>query len=112
MDTPVTRRQRATYSLQVGRNFGILTVIAANLLAQALNATLVGTKREFRLAYGISFAVLSAIMQTITLVYAFQSESRNRHDSFGVRPLAVAVSLLLYVAVALFLGFIYGLELQ
>ena len=111
-DGTVTRRQVESYSLHVGRNFGILTVVALGLQSQGLTATLVGTHHTFRVAFGVSFAALAAVVQLTALIYVFQMEKRNRRDGNGAPLLALVVSAAIFVAVALFVGLTYGLEVK
>lgn len=114
MNTEV-RRRIESFSLHVGRNFGILSVVALAVSTQAQTLASRADRSGFAVSYGVVGTVLAAILQIVSLVYVFDREALNRPASepwySGSRWLAALVSVVALSWHVLFVGLYYGIEL-
>lgn len=115
-----SERQIEDFSLDVLRNFSIMSLVGLAVSTQAQTLTSSGDKRGFQIAYGVLGTVIASIVQVIALLYVIGRESYNRRattkrtgtDAGGATVPAMFISAALWFWYGCFLVFFYSLQLD
>ena len=112
----------ADYSLDVLRNFGILSTVSLAVATQAQVLSRAGDNQSFRTGYAISGTVVATAIQLLALVYVYMQEGFNRRESRrfphsydatpGASVTASVVTAVVLLWYALFVALFFGLELN